>query len=84
VNSLNSQFAGFQSGTRYSGALMLRKFWQRTHTNKTPFLRWELVVSSALLDGLSINALSHDTAQLEVRKFLATNLNGFASLGIPS
>lgn len=39
---------------------------------------------SVLLDGFLINALSHQTAQLEVRKFFTADLNGFASFGITS
>jgi hypothetical protein len=41
-------------------------------------------VSSVLLDGFLVNALSHDTAQPKVRKFFTTDLNGFASFGISS
>ena len=37
---------------------------------------------SVLLDGFFVNALSHDTAQLKVRKLLTADLNAFASLGI--
>jgi len=40
ISSLNSHFAGFQSGTRYSYLLTLRRFWQFTPTNRTHFIRW--------------------------------------------
>ena len=43
-----------------------------------------LVVSGVLFDGFSVNPLSHYSAQLEVWKFLTTDLNGFAGLGITS
>jgi len=43
-----------------------------------------LVVSSVLLDWFFVNPLSHYSAQLEVWKFLTTDLNGFAGLGITS
>ena len=41
-------------------------------------------MSSVLLDELLVNALSHQAAQLEDRKFFSTDLNGFASFGITS
>jgi len=41
-------------------------------------------VSSVVLDRFLVNALSHDIAQLKVRKFFFTDLNGFASCRITS
>jgi hypothetical protein len=41
-------------------------------------------VSSVLLDGFLVNALSHHTAQLKVRQFLPGHLDRFASFGITS
>ena len=41
-------------------------------------------MSSVLLDGFLVNALSHHTAQLKVKKFYSTDLNGFVSFRITS
>ena len=63
--------AGIALGTRYSSVKYLQAL-----------LEVRGVARSVLLDGFLVNALSHDTAQLKVRKLLTADLNAFASLGI--
>ena len=73
ITSLNLHFAGIEFGTGYSSV-----------KDSQALSGAGGVVSTVLLDGFLVNELSHQVAQLKVRKFFTTDLNGFASFGITS